>query len=162
MAQINMNGKQSFLLNDIKQHIAKGGNVTHILNVKVSNQPENKGGSRIRQLIFNRINNIPITINVDGTDVTVTWRSNAVSSSAYYHSNNIFIDTIVKKHTKLLLRTVLGVIDNAVGGVFANGTTGLAFIVTKPLVREVVLVDDDADIIFQQDEDELDVNEEQL
>ncbi len=69
MGQIIMNGRQSFLLNDIKQHIANGGNVTHILNVKVSNQPDNIVESRVRQLIFKQINNNPITINVDGTPV---------------------------------------------------------------------------------------------
>ncbi|KAJ3390501.1 hypothetical protein HDU92_000434, partial [Lobulomyces angularis] len=56
------------------------------------------------------------------------------------------------KHTKLLLRNVLrklnteliysnnfnfGAIDPQVNGVFANATTGVAFIVYKPLVREV-------------------------
>ena len=45
MAQINMDGRQSFFLNDIKNHIRQGGNVTHILNVKVSRQGTNEIGS---------------------------------------------------------------------------------------------------------------------
>ena len=33
--QINMNAQQSFILNDVRNLIRAGGNVTHILNVKV-------------------------------------------------------------------------------------------------------------------------------
>ena len=81
MAQITMNGRQSFLLNDIKNHIRQGGNVTHILNVEVSCQRTNEIGSRIRQEIFRRIKGIPITKIVNGVNITLTWNSNARASS---------------------------------------------------------------------------------
>jgi hypothetical protein len=42
-----------------------------------------------------------------------------------------------------LLRDLLKHLDGQFGNIFSNGTTGVAFLVSKPLVREVVLVDDD-------------------
>ena len=110
--QHTMNGRQSFLLNDIKQVIRNGGNVTHILNVKVSNQPESNIGNRIRRRIFNLINGHPITKQLDGIPVTITWRSNANSSSAYYHADvSFFTDLVVKRHTKALLSDLLGMLQ---------------------------------------------------
>ena len=42
-----------------------------------------------------------------------------------------------------LLSNVLNDIDNEFAQVFSLGITGVAFLVSKPLVREVALVDDD-------------------
>lgn len=145
MAQINMNGKQSFLLNDIKQHIRNGGNVSHILNVKVSNQRSAEEGNRIREQIFRTVCRNPITKIINGVHVTITWRSSATNTSAYYHTDvgGMFGDTAVKLHSQALLRDLLQELDPQFNNVFANGTTGVAFLVTKPLVREVVLGDDE-------------------
>lgn len=85
MAQIDMNGQQSFLLNDIKNHIRQGGNVTHILNVKVSNQRSPEEGNRIHQKIFQQIANTAQTKNVMGLNFAITWRTSATATSAYYH-----------------------------------------------------------------------------
>jgi hypothetical protein len=145
MASINMNGQQSFLLNDIKQHIATGGNVTHILNVKVSRQPSYEIGTQIKQDIFRHIRGNAITKMVNGVAVAITWRSNARACSAYYHADvgGMFGDFAVKEHTKILLRDMLHTLDDKFVGIFEATTTGLAFLVTCPLVREVVLADDD-------------------
>ena len=42
-----------------------------------------------------------------------------------------------------MLRDLQNGLDAQFNNIFLNGTTGLAFLVSKPLVREVVLVDDD-------------------
>jgi hypothetical protein len=153
-----MNGRQSFLLNDIKNHIRQGGNVTHILYVKIANQPDNTIGNAIRLAIFRRICGIPITRRVNGMNVTITWRSAAVQTSAYYHADvqGMLGDTAVKLHSMSLLRNILTVIDAQFENIFTNGTTGVSFLVTKPLVREVVLGDE---VVLIEDE-ELDDQEE--
>lgn len=142
---INMNRQQSFILNDIKTVVRAGGNVTHLLNVKVSNAPDK--GNDIRQRIFSIIRGRPITKNVYGINVSITWRSTANVSSAYYHSDNaMYTDRVVKRHTELLLRDILRMFTETPDNQFDNGVTGLAFIVTKPLTREIVLVDDGNDV----------------
>eukprot|EP01040_Poterioochromonas_malhamensis_P014050 gene14050-15522_t len=144
MAQINMDRRQSFLLNDIKQVIGQGGNVTHILNVKVSNPPSPDEGNRIRAAIYRSIANTPIHKVVNAQAITLRWRTSATTTSAYYHCDaGFFNDKAVKEHTKKLLRDLLISLDPQFNNIFLNGTTGVAFKVTKPLVREVVLVDDD-------------------
>ena len=116
-----------------------------------SNEQRNGLGTQIRQEIFGKINGCPNTQLVNGQPITITWRTTCTQSSAYYHSDNIYIDRIVKRHTELLLQEVIGIpllsdslaqTDNQLQNVFGNGLTGLAFIVTKPLTREIVLIDD--------------------
>lgn len=144
MTQINMDGRLSFLLKDIKQVVRQGGNVTHILNIKVSRQPSAEVGKHIKTAIFNFIANIPIQKIVNGHAISFTWRTSATTTSAYYHCDaGCYNDIAVKEHTKILLRDLLKDLDAQFNNIFVNGTTGVAFLVSKPLVREVVLVDDD-------------------
>lgn len=75
--------ENSFILNDIKNIIRNGGNVTHILNIKISKQPTSEIGNEIRRRLFRSIRGIPIVKAVGGMNVTITWRSSANSSSAY-------------------------------------------------------------------------------
>ena len=146
MAAINMNGQQSFLLNDIKQHIRLGGNVSHILNVKVSREPSNEVVSRIRQHIFGIIQGNPITKLIHGMNVTITWRSTVTTSSDYYHADvgGMLGDVAVKRHTEMLLHDILLDLNSNFDDIFANGNTGLAFLISRPLVREIALVDENA------------------
>lgn len=90
MAQINMDGSPQYLLNDIKQVVCQGGNVTHILNVKVSRQPSTEVGNRIRTAIFNFIANVPIQKILNGQPISLTWRTTATDSAAYYHCDAVF------------------------------------------------------------------------
>lgn len=142
---MNINSKQSFLSNDIKNHICAGGNVTHILNVKVSCPRSTDEGNRIRQRIYQQIANRAHQMNVFGINCAITWRTSATTTSAYYHCDvgGMLGDVAVKGHTKALLRNVLNVIDHEFAQVFSLGITGVTFLVSKPLVREVVLVDED-------------------
>ena len=132
-----MNG---YLLNDV--HIR--GNVTHILKVKISNQPNIDTGNAIRLAILNLIGNRPITRTVNGMNVTITWCTAATTSSAYYYCDvkGMLGDTAVKLHTMSLRMNILSSIDHQFGNIFSNGTTRVSFLVTKPLAREVVLGDE--------------------
>lgn len=126
-----MNGRQS-LLNDIKTHVRRGGNVTHILHVKVSREPSADIGHLIRQKIFRAIANVAITKIVNGQQITLTWRTTATTTSAYYHCDAVFFnDNAVKAHTKELLAGLLSTLNASFNNIFANGTTGLTFLVTK-------------------------------
>lgn len=154
-----MNGRQSFLLNDIKTHIRNGGNVTHILNVKISNQPSAEISNRIREAVFRAIGNVLINKVVNGHIIPIMWRTAARTTSAYYHCDaGMFNDIAVKEHTKVLLRDVLMALDDQFANTFTQGITGVAFLLSRPLVREVVLVDDDILPLRQEigDDDELD------
>ncbi len=139
-----MDEQLSFLRNDFKQIVQQGGNVTHILYVKLSGQPSAEVGNNIRTAIFNLIANVHIKNIVNGQAISLTWRTTATASLAYYHCDAVlFNDFGVKEHTRILLRDVRNGLDAQFNNIFSNGTTGLAFVVFKPLAREVVLVDDD-------------------
>jgi hypothetical protein len=157
MAQINLDGQQSMLLKDIKNVLRNGGNVTHILNVKVSHQPDNERGTAIRQAIFQQIANKPVMKQVYGVPVMITWRTAARTSSAYYYANvPLFTDIVVRQHSEQLLRDVLATIDGQFDNILTNGATGLTFMVTKPLMREIAIYDEDEDV----DADEIDEEDE--
>jgi len=161
MASINMDGRQSFVLNDIKNEIRQGRDVTHVLNVKVSRQGEEGTGNRIRTAVFARIANRAITKHVQGQQVTVTWRTSATRTSAYYYCDSAFTNRYVVGHTKVLLKDILDAIDGTFNRVFTRGETGIAFLVTNPALYRVPAPDqfDDA-VVEEDDEDEVDVEQE--
>ena len=132
-----MNG---FLLNDIKNVLRQGGNVTHILNVRVSNQPDSITGDEIRKAIYREIANRPITHEVhQGVPVTITWRTSAKQTATSYHCDvDIFGDRAVKLHTQALLQHVLIAIDDQFDNIFSNNRASVAFFVTKPLAKPPV------------------------
>ncbi|KAI9102727.1 hypothetical protein DFS34DRAFT_407099 [Phlyctochytrium arcticum] len=126
VASINKGGRQSFLLNDIKNILRAGGNVTHILKVKVSRQRNSQEGNAIRAEIYQRIANIPVTKQIGGMAVSITWRTSATTTSAYYHADvPFFTDIVVKGHSEKLLPDILTTL-------ILVGTTGLAFLVSSP------------------------------
>ena len=139
----NMTITDCFILNDIKNHINHGNNVTHILNVKLSNLPSKDLGDAIREAIYKRIANTSITKRVNGMDVNITWRTEATKSTAYYHCDvqGMLGDTAVKLHSMSLLNDILKDIDKEFDKIFSKDNVVVAFLVTKPLARQVVLED---------------------
>eukprot|EP01031_Cornospumella_fuschlensis_P028259 gene28259-34125_t len=135
--------EQSFLLNDIKNCVRNGGNVTHILKVKVSRQPSEEIRNLIRQEIFSSLRDFPITKVVKGVNIAITWRTSAPTAPTYYHADvgGMYGDVAVQEHTKALLKDLLNALDDRFSNIFSNGTTGVAFLVTKPLSKKVVIVD---------------------
>jgi hypothetical protein len=120
--------------NDMNTHIYGGGNVSHILNVIIDEHITNEIANKIRQQVFQKINNVPIRFNMNNTDVVITWRSKAISN--HYHADvmGMYGDVAVKLHTEMLLRQF----DMSVYGDCLRGSM-LDFIVTKPLVRTIPL-----------------------
>jgi hypothetical protein len=84
--------------------------------------------------IFERIANRPITNIVQGQQVTVTWRTNAMRTSAYYFCQSTFNNRFVVGHAKILLRDTLDDIYVTFNCVFTRGETLIAFLVTNPAV----------------------------
>ena len=161
MASINMNGRQSFVLNDIKNEIRQGRDVTHVLNVKVSKQGEEGTGNRIRAAVFTRVANRAITKNVQGQQVTITWRTSATRTSAYYYCDSAFTNRYVIGHTKILLRDILNDIDAVFNHVLTRGETGIAFLVTNPALYRAPVPDQFDDAATEEDnEDEVDIEQE--
>ena len=120
--------------NDINAHIYGGGNVSHILNVIINEPTTNDIANQIRQEVFHKINNVPITFNINNLNVVITWRSN--DNLHYYHADvmGMYGDVAVKLHTERLLK-----IFDEYGDDTCVEKTRLAFIVNKPLVRTIPL-----------------------
>jgi len=115
-----------------------GGNVSHILNVKIIEPTTN--ANEIRQHVFTKINNVPITFNVNKLDVVITWRSN--DNLDYYHADvmGIYGDVAVKLHTQMLLKQFNEFSEYEFGEHCDEDRVSkikLGFIVTKPLVRTI-------------------------
>ena len=122
---------ETSMWNGINAHIREGGNVSHILNVNISQSTTNDIANQIRQQVFQKINNVPIRFNINRIDVVITWRSNVVSK--YYHADvmGMYGDVAVKLHTEMLLE----MFDMSI----YDGGSILAFMVTKPLVSTITL-----------------------
>ena len=121
--------------NDMNAHIYGGGNVSHILNVIINEPTTNDIANQLRQQVFTKINNVPIMLNINHTDVVITWRSNDNLYSYHADVMGMYGDVAVKLHTEMLLRQF----DMAANYACVVGKTNLAFIVTKPLVRTIPL-----------------------
>ena len=131
--------------------------MTHVLNVKISRQGEEGTGNRIRAAVFARA----ITKNVQGQQVTVTWRTSATRTSAYYYCDSAFTNRYVIGHTKILLNDILNKIDAMFNHAFTRGETGMAFLVTNPALYRTPDPDQFDDVAIGEDnEDEADVEQE--
>ena len=141
MDDIKQSGKQSKHLNTIKDAINRGEIITHILNWKVSNEPNNEIGNTIRKVFYddvNNENNIFIVENNPG--IRIMWNMpNTQSSSAYYYTNSIYNDHITAAHAKLMLRGFINKIKNHVNYFNLrekdgyNNNWGISYLVTRPL-----------------------------
>lgn len=114
--------------NDINAYISGGGNVSHILNVIITAPTTNDIANQFHQQVFQKINNVPITFNINQIDVVITWRSNGNLHSYHADVMGMYGDVAVKLHTEMLLK----LFDDI-------GKTRMGFIVTKPLVRTIPL-----------------------
>ena len=114
----------------INTHIYEGSNVSHILNVMINQQTTNNIANNIRQQVFDKINNVPITFTIHNLEVVITWRGKA--NSNYYHADvmGIYGDNAVRLHTERLLKQF---------EISDYDDTKLDFRVTKPLVRTIPL-----------------------
>ena len=135
---VRMRGSQPRWLIEIRNQLRAGLNISHVLKVKVSNEPDNREhANAIRRDIKSRIWNVEnqqiVQHNNGNLPITIMWTmSDAGTMSAYYYAVNLpYIDEIVGKHT----RQVLSVVCNAIRGQHPEygQAWGIAYLVTKPL-----------------------------
>ena len=143
-----MRGKQSRHLIDIRDQLRAGVNISHILYVKVTNEPENKDlANAIREEMKRRIWNVVhleiVVHNGGNLPVSITWTINNVGDmSAYYYAINLpYIDEIVCKHTQQMLSVVCNEILAAQPEYGQDW--GIAYLVTKPLAVLQAMVQED-------------------
>lgn len=134
-----MRGSQSRGLIEIRDQLLLGVNISHVLNVKVSNKPAlREYADAIRRELKTRIWNVQYTLDVIHNghvlpNVSITWTMNDVGvMSAYYFAVHLpYIDEVIGNHTRLMLSHVCTSI-RVLHPEYGNNW-GLAYLVTKPL-----------------------------
>jgi hypothetical protein len=138
--EIKMSDCQSKSLNLIKDAINRGQQITHILNVKITNEPNNHVGTKIREFLYQMINGSAKTLTInDFPSITLTWLMPTSKSSCYYYTNSIYNDYMTAEHTKNMLRSMINALKNdaafnslrTCNGYHSNW--GISFFLTKPL-----------------------------
>ena len=121
-------------MKEIDDLVRSGGNITHILNVRITNPRTSEEGQKIRGRIFQYIANTPHHQNVRGMDFPITWRTSATVSTNTYHCDlyGLLGDTAVKEHTKALLYEVLKYLDADFDSIFSRKITIVSIWITKP------------------------------
>jgi hypothetical protein len=134
---IRQPGSQSRQLIQIRDSLNQGVLITHILNIKVSNEPADRNHARLlKSLLKIFIWQVPlgqnIVFNHQQIAAVVTWVMPGVRhSSAYYYTATYLNDLALAQHT----RSALSAISNAIRQQhpeFGN-QWGLAYLITKPL-----------------------------
>ena len=141
MAETKIVKGRSCLMKEIDDLVQSGGNITHILDVRITNQRTQEEGQKIRRRIFQYIANTPRYQTVRGMNFPIKWRTSATMSTSTYHCDlyGLLGDTAVKEHSKALLYEVLKSLDNEFDSIFSRKITIVSFWITKPLVNEVCL-----------------------
>jgi hypothetical protein len=137
---IQMPGNQTRQILHIHDVIQRGEFITHILNIKVSNQPqEGTHATQLSHAIKNGLWNVHITQNIEFPPrsgefipVTIRWiMPGAGTSCAYYYCVTQYNDFTVEEHVRLTISAICNRIrqDHREFG----DEWGAAYLVTKPL-----------------------------
>lgn len=142
MAQVRKFRRQCTFHEDVAELVRSGGNVTHILTVRILNPRTSEEAKRIRRRIYQSIANVPRYQNVKGLYFPITWRTSAQNTPEIYHCDlrGMIGDMAVREHSKALLSEVLNALDEEFDHIFSRKITVVSFWVTKPLAREVCLI----------------------
>lgn len=161
-------GLQSRRLIEIRDQLRNGVNISHILNVKVSNEPDNKAdASTIRKEIKRRIWNVPhlfpVPHNGEILNVSIRWiMPDAGAISAYYYGVSLpYIDEVIGAHSRIMLSSICNAIRH-LHPEFGN-VWGIAYLVTKPLalLRAMPQPDVDPGVVQMAADDFNDMNEDE-
>jgi hypothetical protein len=134
---IRQPGVESRQLIHIRDSLNQGVLITHILNIKISNEPVDRNHARIlRNLIKIGIHRVPlgqnILFNQQLVAAVVIWDMPGVTlSSAYYYTATYLNDLALALHTRLALATICAAIRQH-HPEFGNNW-GISYLVTKPL-----------------------------
>jgi hypothetical protein len=137
---IRMRGNQSRHLIEIRDRLNGGVLITHILNIKLSNEPRNNTHSgQIRRMLKQGLWNICVTQNVEFPPrsnifmpMNVCWEMpNVGSHCAYYFCVSPYNDISVAQHAKLTISSICDTIRRN-HPEFGNDW-GVAYLLSKPL-----------------------------
>jgi hypothetical protein len=114
-------------------------NYSHILEIVLVNPPVDQ-----REMILQEIHQIIdgklITYSIHDMDITMQWIKQESQNVYYTDVGGILGDVAVQKHKDMLLVDVLLTLNKKYNRIFTRGQSVLAFRVTKPLTRKVVLL----------------------
>lgn len=132
------------MLNLLKEKSEKGEKYTHILNVKVGKQVNNRIGTRFRQFVHSKLNGVEwpqtVTVGNEVIETKISWHSNKIQSSAYYYTKTLVTtDVSVVQATRQTLIDIINDFDESMMKVekILWDDMGLAYIVTKPCSMSV-------------------------
>eukprot|EP01031_Cornospumella_fuschlensis_P033704 gene33704-40776_t len=135
-AQIQQPGNRRLL--QITNQITNGLLVSHILNVKVSNEPQDPNHARqirreIKQQIWNVQNLHFVMHNGQPFPVGITWTMvDAGQTCACYYAVNLpYADSVVENHTRVMLNAIVNNIRQ--NHPQYGNHWGIAYLVTRPL-----------------------------
>lgn len=134
---IRQPGVQSRQLIRIRDSLNQGVLITHILSIKVSNEPVDRSHARLlRNLLKISIWQVPlgqvIVFNQQQIPAIVTWVMPGVrSSTAYYYTATYLNDLALAQHTRLALSVICDAIRQQ-HPEFGNAWE-VAYLITKPL-----------------------------
>lgn len=138
-AQIHQPGNQSRRLVQIMNQITNGLLVSHVLNVKVSNEPQDSNHARqirreIKQQIWNVQNLHFVMHNGQPFPVGITWTMVDAGQTcpAYYYDVNLpYADSVVENHTRVMLNAIVNQIRQ--NHPQYGNHWGISYLVTRPL-----------------------------
>jgi hypothetical protein len=135
---IRQPGPQSRRLIEIRDQLNAGVNISHILNVKISNEPTNSAFAleirrELKRQLWNVQRNEIVVHNNIHMPVMIRWEmNNPGNTCAYYYAIDLpYVDSVVASHTRLILWTICNSIRIA-HPEFGNDW-GIAYLVSKPL-----------------------------
>lgn len=137
-AQVRQRGNQSKRLVDIMNQITNGVLISHILNMRVSNEPQDPNEAlQIRRMLKKAIWNVPnmhmIMHNGQPFPVGITWTMvNVGQTCAYYYAVNLpYSDSVVENHSRVMMNTIVNQIRQ--NHPEYGNDWGIAYLVTRPL-----------------------------
>ncbi len=120
------------MMNDNSNFIQEGGNVTHKMEIKVSQPVSCAAGNQIGQALHDAIVNTDFDLLINGVQVTIRWRTLTTRIGHYDAFIPMFTDVVVDTHVRLLLTRLVGMLQTAIPDCF-DANTGVMFWITKPI-----------------------------
>ena len=139
VVDIKQRERQCSQLIELRNKLNAGVLITHILNVKISNQPQDVTyASKLRRKLFLKLSNKVFTRRIAHNgrerEVEILWEvpGQNLQSSAYYYTSAFFwSDIAVALHTKVLLSEICNEIRTS--NPHWGNDWSIAYFISKPL-----------------------------
>lgn len=115
-------------------------NYSHTLDVIVMNPPSKEIEELIRQEINNIIDGKLLTYLIHEHTIKIKWNKCPHNSSYNTDVDGMYGDVAVQMHKELTLKDVLKSLNTKFNNIFSKGKSILAFRISKPLTRKIIIV----------------------